>query len=313
MNKQIIYELLKDEICIQDEALRKLIWTLYNNFYVDNDFKQNILLIGDCGTGKTTMLRETTELMNIPMGEVYNLFAPNGMNADLFLNGLFQMNCADEMNGILLLHDFQDCFMYGYSQDFNAMLASGTVNLVDYGYYDISNITFVGEIDTDNVRDIFNDDRSTLSDLDIDEFLSPILNIIKAYLTNANRIIEDENGNRTANVGFEKYVSNAIRSRFLTSTCLDVFKRRIYMEDMGTDEIVNALLSPISVLNMYKDDLLEEYIDSDMFMRRVVNYILESGEGLHATSSAIENTLMNDVKQDRKVLKKGSLFIPTKK
>lgn len=315
MNKQMFYELLKDNICIQDEALRKLIWALYNNFYGENNIRENILLIGDRGSGKTTMLKETAALMDIPFGEVYNAFSSGEINYDLIASGLFQMNVNgnNDGEGILLLHDFQDSFIYGHSQEFNAMMASQILSLGDYGYFNASGVTFVGEIDTDNVRNIFNDDRSSLSDLDTDDFVSPTLNLLKSYLSNANKIKEDKNGNRTANIGFEKYISDVIRNRFLTSTCLDVFERRIYMEDMGTDEIVKALSSPISVLNLYKDDLLEEYIDSDMFRKRVASYILESGEGLHATSSAIENTFMTDVKHNKKVLKKGSLFIPTKK
>ena len=72
MNRQMFFELLKENICIQDEALKKLVWVLYNNFYGENSIKENILLIGDLGSGKTTMIKETAELMDIPMGEVFN-------------------------------------------------------------------------------------------------------------------------------------------------------------------------------------------------------------------------------------------------
>ena len=188
------------------------------------------------------------------------------------------------------------------------MVASNILNLDDFGYFNTSNICFVGEIDTDNVRDIFGNDL-ILSDLDTNSFTSPTLSIIQSYLTNANRVVENEDGSRRANVGFEKYVSDVIKNRFLASTTLDVFKQRIYMEDMGTEEIVKALNSPISTLNLYKDELLDDYMISDEFMRRVAGYILESGEGLHAINAAIENTFMGDLKSDKKVLKKGSLFM----
>ena len=303
MNRQVIYELLKDNLCIQDKALQKLVWALYNNFYNDS-VKQNILLIGDRGTGKTTMLKEAADLMDIPFGEVHNAFSFDDINMNLLVNGLVQLGMnSDNYEGVLLLHDFQDAFIRGHSLEFNAMVASNILNLNNYGYFNTSNICFVGEIDTDNVRDIFGNDM-ILSDLDTNNFTSPTLSIIQSYLTNANRIKEDEDGNKSANIGFEKYISNVIKSRFLASTTLDVFKQRIYMEDMGASDIVKALSSPISSLNLYKDDLLEDYVSSEEFVRKVAGYILESGEGLHAINAAIENTFMNDYKHGAKVLKK---------
>ena len=308
MDKQIIYELLRDNLCIQDKALQKLVWALYNNFYNDG-VNQNILLIGDRGTGKTTMFKEAADLMDIPFGEVHNAFSFDSINMKLLANGLVQLGVnSDNYEGIILLHDFQDAFIRGHSLEFNAMVASNILNLDDFGYFNTSNICFVGEIDTDNVRDIFGNDL-ILSDLDTNSFNSPTLSIIQSYLTNANRVVENEDGSRRANVGFEKYVSDVIKNRFLASTTLDVFKQRIYMEDMGTEEIVKALNSPISTLNLYKDELLDDYMISDEFMRRVAGYILESGEGLHAINAAIENTFMSDLKSDKKVLKKGSLFM----
>ena len=298
MNRQVIYELLKDNLCIQDKALQKLVWALYNNFYNDS-VKQNILLIGDRGTGKTTMLKEAADLMDIPFGEVHNAFSFENINMNLLSNGLVQLGMnSDTYEGILLLHDFQDAFIRGHSLEFNAMVASNVLNLNN------------GEIDTDNVRDIFGNDL-ILSDLDTNDFTSPTLSIIQGYLTNVNRIKEDEDGNKSANIGFEKYVSNVIKSRFLASTTLDVFKQRIYMEDMGAS-IVKALSSSISALNLYKDDLLEDYVSSEEFVRKVAGYILESGEGLHATNAAIENTFMNDYKHGAKVLKKNSIFASLK-
>ena len=167
MQEQIIYDLLKDELMIQDEPLRKLIWVLDKNFYTDGDFKQNILLIGERGSGKTTMLRETAKLMEIPMGEVYNMFVPNGFNVSLFYNGVSQMMSDSESGkGILLLHDFQDSFIYGSSDAFNSMIASGTIDLGDGVYWDVSDITFVGEIDTNNVDDLFPRECNYLDDLE---------------------------------------------------------------------------------------------------------------------------------------------------
>ena len=91
MEEKTIYELLKENIYVQDKALKKLIWALYRNFYLDFGRKQNVLLIGERGTGKTTMLKEVCYTMDIPLGEVYDLFMPNGINISLFLNAYYKV------------------------------------------------------------------------------------------------------------------------------------------------------------------------------------------------------------------------------
>lgn len=311
MEEKIIYELLKENIYVQDKALKKLIWALYRNFYLDFGRKQNVLLIGERGTGKTTMLKEVCDTMDISLGEVYDLFMPNGINISLFLNAYYKvMNNSEDGRGIMLLHDFQNSFLYGQSMTFNSMLASEMLNLDDYGFWDISDITFVGEIDTNNVKDIFLSSKTDLSDLDSDKFLSPTLNIVKEYLTNDNRIKTDEDDNKTASIYFERYITEQIKNKFLSSTCFEVFPVRIHMEDMSADDIIKALSSPISVLNLYRNDLTEEYINSKEFIQKVSNLILESDDGLHFASKAIENTFMKDLKHKEKVLKKDSLFLP---
>ena len=124
MEEYLLYELLKENLRIQDEPLKKLIWVLDKNFNSDYNMKQNILLIGDRGSGKTTMIKETAELMDIPVGEVYNAFSSNEINYDLIASGLFQMNMNgnNDGEGILLLHDFQDSFIYGHNQEFMVIL-----------------------------------------------------------------------------------------------------------------------------------------------------------------------------------------------
>ena len=309
MQEQIIYDLLKDELMIQDEPLRKLIWVLDKNFYTDGDFKQNVLLIGERGSGKTTMLRETAKLMEIPMGEVYNMFVPNGFNVSLFYNGVSQMMSDSESGkGILLLHDFQDSFIYGSSDAFNSMIASGTIDLGDGVYWDVSDITFVGEIDTNNVDDLFPRECNYLDDLENNNFKSPVLNMIKDFFSQDNVVYEDENGNRNVNLGFYNYITKQIKERFLSKVCSDVFNRRIFMDNMGSQEIMKALKSPHSALNLYKNDLTYEYINSDEFVNKVVYNILESGEGLHYLMMAIEEAISHDCKYNHKVLKKGSLL-----
>ena len=314
MEEYLLYELLKENLRIQDEPLKKLIWVLDKNFNSDYNMKQNILLIGERGSGKTTMLREVAELMEIPMGEIYNMFLPGGFNVNLFYNGVSQMmRDSSTGKGILLLHDFQNSFIYGTSDVFNAMIASGVLELGEDSYWDVSNITFIGEIDITNAEELFPKERDFLTDWQNGQFASPVLNVVQSQISNDNIIMVDEEGNKIPNVGFVRFVTNQIRNRFLSSYCAEAFQRKIFMNDMGSKEIYEALCSPHSALNLYRNDLDDDYMHSDAFIQKVVYQIMESGEGLHYVTTAVEDVLSHDVKQNKKVLKKGSLLGSHKK
>lgn len=314
MEEYLLYELLKENLRIQDEPLKKLIWVLDKNFNSDYNMKQNILLIGERGSGKTTMLREVAELMEIPMGEIYNMFLPGGFNVNLFYNGVSQMmRDSSTGKGILLLHDFQNSFIYGTSDVFNAMIASGVLELGEDSYWDVSNITFIGEIDITNAEELFPKERDFLTDWQNGQFASPVLNVVQSQISDDNIIMVDEEGNKIPNVGFVRFVTNQIRNRFLSSYCAEAFQRKIFMNDMGSKEIYEALCSPHSALNLYRNDLDDDYMHSDAFIQKVVYQIMESGEGLHYVATAVEDVLSHDVKQNKKVLKKGSLLGSHKK
>lgn len=314
MEEYLLYELLKENLRIQDEPLKKLIWVLDKNFNSDYNMKQNILLIGERGSGKTTMLREVAELMEIPMGEIYNMFTTGGFNVNLFYNGVSQMmRDSSTGKGILLLHDFQNSFIYGTSDVFNAMIASGVLELGEDSYWDVSNITFIGEIDITNAEELFPKERDFLTDWQNGQFASPVLNVVQSQISNDNIIMVDEEGNKIPNVGFVRFVTNQIRNRFLSSYCAEAFQRKIFMNDMGSKEIYEALCSPHSALNLYRNDLDDDYMHSDAFIQKVVYQIMESGEGLHYVATAVEDVLSHDVKQNKKVLKKGSLLGSHKK
>lgn len=314
MEEYLLYELLKENLRIQDEPLKKLIWVLDKNFNSDYNMKQNILLIGERGSGKTTMLREVAELMEIPMGEIYNMFTTGGFNVNLFYNGVSQMmRDSSTGKGILLLHDFQNSFIYGTSDVFNAMIASGVLELGEDSYWDVSNITFIGEIDITNAEELFPKERDFLTDWQNGQFASPVLNVVQSQISNDNTITIDEEGNKIPNVGFVRFVTNQIRNRFLSSYCAEAFQRKIFMNDMGSKEIYEALCSPHSALNLYRNDLDDDYMHSDAFIQKVVYQIMESGEGLHYVTTAVEDVLSHDVKQNKKVLKKGSLLGSHKK
>lgn len=312
MQEQEIYELLKENICVQDEALKKIIRVLNHNLNYSN-FKQNILLIGERGSGKTTMIKEVANLFDINVSEVYDAFKDGEINLELFYTAFCSLYSSSEgFNGLLLMHDYQDGYIHGNVTDFNSMIASNALNLGDHGIIDVSNVTFVGEIDTTGMEDIFCEPTDSY-DLNDEKFDDPILALLQQAINSTSKVYVDEDGNVSLDFRFMKKIINSIRNRFLSTNCSNAFPLKIYMDAMDTNEILNALSSPISALNLYKDDLDDEYINSSEFMKNVAYQVLESGEGLHFISKAIENTALKDYKKNEKVLKKGSLLIPTRK
>lgn len=230
------------------------------------------------------------------------------------MNGFYKvMSNSDDGRGIILLHDFQNSFIYGSSAGIISMLESNQLNLGEYGYFDVSNVVFVGEVDNNQMQHVFVEENDYLADFSNGEFMSPTLNIVKNYIRDDNKIVTNEKGEKIPSLQLENYISNQIKERFLSSNCLNTFKCRIFMDGMGADEITNALNSPLSALNLYKDELTDEYINSDGFIQKVVYYIMESNDGLHSASKAIEDVVLNDCKYSDKVLKKNSILFSGKK
>lgn len=48
------------------------------------------------------------------------------------------------------------------------------------------------------------------------------------------------------------------------------------MDDMNMEVILSALKSPLSDLNLYRDDLSKDYLLSDAFVKEIAYQIMES-------------------------------------
>lgn len=304
-----IYELLKDELKIQDEALKKLIWVIYRNFYYDGDM-QNVLLLGNHGTGKTTLVRKVTNLLDIPLAEVYDMF-DGDIDYNAFVGGLYDLasqNDDEKAHGVMLMHDFQDSFLYGNFSEISRGISSNNFHFGDNHLYKSSGIMFIGEVNTSYMENIFNKDVDLLEELENNNFLSPTLRLIRSIEDDGAVINVDSKGNRKVELDFEKAICMQIRRIFLSDECKRAFSKKIYMEPLDKKLILNALVSEISPLNLYNDDLEEDYKNSLDFQKKVAYEVIERMNGLCELTEAIENVALEDYKKGYKVLKKGSLL-----
>lgn len=306
MDEKTAYELLNTDFEFQEEALKKLIWTLSKN---NKSFKrpQNILLLGEAGSGKTTLVESVAHTLEIPIGHAYNVFNEFGnIDKENFMNGIYDLAYSvneDELKGVVLLHDFQNCF-YNNTFDYLCSLIKAGAFRTKKGACDISKITFIGEINTTSANDIFVQDYDTLEEFEKGNYNDSILKLL-------NPIEEkyDSDGNKIIN---PNEVAQILKKQFISNECKKTFSKQIFLENISLKDMPDIITSPLSSLNDYKDDLLEEYIKSETFIKKVAYQVYESMEGFHYISKAIEDIASEDYKNNVKVYKKGSLLKPVK-
>lgn len=305
MDEKTAYELLNTDFEFQEEALKKLIWILSKN---NKSFKrpQNILLLGEVGSGKTTLVESVAHTLEIPLGHAYNVFDKFGnIDKENFMNGIYDLAYSnpEELKGIILLHDFQNCFYNGVFNYMCSLLKAGAFRTTN-GACDISKITFVGEINTTSAQDIFNQDYDALEEFKNGNYNDNILKLLKE-----NSEKYDSSGNMIVN---PNEVAELFRQQFISNECKKIFSKQIFLEDISLKDMPNIITSPLSSLNDYKDDLDEDYIKSENFLKKVAYQVYESMEGFHYISQAIEDIALEDYKHNVKVYKKGSLLKPVK-
>lgn len=307
MEARKIYDELSELLCSQNDALKDLVWTIFQNQKLNRP--RNILLVGQLGSGKSTMVELTAQKMNIPMVSISGLCTSNGFNPKVLFNAftrLFAENEKESCQGIVLIQDMRDCFIYGGFSDLSSLITSGTFYF-DNHLFDVSKTMFIGEIDNNELEDCFiKRPVYTLENLD-DAFLpenynsDEIKGIVEELITFGDELECD------TDIYVDMY-KEALRKTFLSIECSKAFSKKIFMEDMRIEDIRSALTSPISELQIYKDDLCEEYINSTHFINSVAGHIRESMVGLHDLDEAVQEIASFDSKKKIKVYKKDSLM-----
>ena len=307
METQDIYNELREMLCNQDKALKELVWTIARNKKLNRP--KNVLLVGEVGTGKSTMVECTANKMNIPVARVTGFLTPQGTDPIVLYNAftsLFVQNNKESFKGIVLIQDMKDIFLYGGFATLSSIINSG-IYTYENRVLDISETMFIGEIDNNDLEDCFiekpvytldNIDEAIYSaEYNGDEVREIIADIIDMYGEEDNNV--------------DMYVDQyreAIRKTFLSPACTRVFNKKIFMDVMGVEDIKKAIESPVSELQTYSDDLCAEYMTSQHFINSVANHISESLVGLHDLDDAVRDVSLFDSKRKIKVYKENSLM-----
>lgn len=307
MNTKKIYNELKEMLCNQDKALKELVWTVARNEKLDRP--KNVLLVGEVGTGKSTMVECVANKMNKSLAKVSGLCTSNGMNPKVLYDAFLRLHCSNEdgsLKGIVLIEDMRNCFIYGGFSDISSLINSGSFSF-NKNFFDLTSTMFIGEIDTNGLEECFTMPTSVTIDNIEDAFILPnydgdeIKNIIEDLICLADDI------DNPVDMYSDKY-RDAIKRTFLSIECNKVFGKKIFAESMKREDICNALKSPISELQTYSDDLCEEYMHSDYFINSIANHISESLIGLHDLDNAVKDVTRFDSKRKIKVYKEDSLM-----
>lgn len=307
MEAQEVYNELKAMLCNQDKALKELVWTIIRNQKLSRP--KNVLLVGELGSGKSTMVELTAQKMGIPFAEMSGFCTPQGLVSTVFYNAcskLFLQNDCDNCKGIVLIHDMKDIFLCGGFLTLNSIITSGSFTYNRH-FIDISDIMFIGEIDNNGLEDCFIE-KPVFTIENIDEAIYPseyngdeVRNLIADLIDFAGEIdnIDD--------VYLDQY-REAIRKEFLSPQCNKLFNKKIFMDTMEVEGIKKALTSPVSELQTYSDDLCEDYISSPHFINLVASHISESLVGLHDLDDAVRDVSSFDNQRQVKVYKENSLL-----
>ena len=307
MEVKEIYNELNELLCTQDKALKELVWTVARNQKLSKP--KNVLLVGELGSGKSTMVELLAQKMNIPLVGLTGFFTPAGVAPMAFYNALtklFMANDRQGCKGIVLVHDMKEVFIYGGLTTFNSLITSGVFTFNNH-YFDISKTMFIGEVDNNDFEDCFIEKPVyTLDNIDEAIYSSEyngdkVREVINDIISVCGE--EDE----TDDMYIEQY-REAIRQTFLSLECTKIFNKKIFMDTIGVEDIKKALKSPVSELQTYSDELCEEYMSSPHFIDSVASHISESLVGLHDLDDAVQDVSRYDSKRKMKVYKEGSLL-----
>lgn len=175
--------------CPQDkQALIRFIMQVHTNQCIyngtSNNVKhENVLLDGDFGIGKTTMAEEVAKVFGIPFykflfpkigGVIDSGILSNVLN-DIFENMYNENEHNKKLNGLIVIDELEKALNFDCLNMLDNIIGMKYYSLYDsnselYINVDISNITFVGEINRDRTREYVTiPEVRYVSSLEIDE------------------------------------------------------------------------------------------------------------------------------------------------
>ena len=318
--------------CPQDKsALIRLIMQVHTNQniynkkenkdkYSENDYKakhENILLDGDFGIGKTTMVEEVAKAFKIPF---YKFLFPKIGNIvssdillqnfnDIFANMYNENGHNTKLTGIVLIDELEKVLEFDCFNMLDNIISMKCFSLYDensdsYIILDISNVTFVGEINRDmaseyvsipNIKyvsfsEVSGDDGDEIIYVNDDELDKKQIDIdkkIKKVMSGKDNFSEDLECLRTENINLqvlkeqlvEKERQNVFNSKvdYITDTpsMWHLFGNHISFLPLSLDSIITILVE--SNISEYKN--LASKLGAEDFLEFVnKEVIIQAGE-----------------------------------
>ncbi len=243
----------------QDDILKKLILAFNNNNKNGNQFHQNILLLGRYGFGKTTLVKQAVKTLNMPLCEVNGVFSLNAVDMDQFanaINELYETTESLDLYGVILIHEMAKCFQYDQIEALKQVILPQNIYSVDGTAVNISKVTFVGEIDTNDFDQKY-----------INENKKPI-----------------GFGNRHTNTN-EEEISQAVYEIINDYSTHRMFNTQLKMNELKDENVKEMLKSEISPLKVLESNygLIKNSIilKSDEFINEVAEKVITSENGMH--------------------------------
>ncbi len=171
-----VYDKVSDKIVGQDEQIKNIISVIYGNQVLSNSLisneqkkvnKRNMVIMGKTGTGKSTIIKEIKNNIDLPL--CITTLSNEDKGADLLKIIVGLLNDADNnielaSKGVVVVEDLSDEERYmvvgdailpSGKLDFNYLLDAGVINIEvneEEASFDLSNVSFIFLVNTENRR-----------------------------------------------------------------------------------------------------------------------------------------------------------------
>ncbi len=278
--------------CPQDgETLYKFIMAMMKNKNISErgnyaGVHKDILLAGNFGIGKTTMVRECAKELNLPFHEFIastNGGIDLGFDENFYdvINELWLENDDEFLNGVILINNLEEIFIHNAQKNLGNYIKKQTLEISDTIVH-LDNIIYVGEFDISNYLNKSN----FTAKFRIDKLFSR---------KNRDALIKKE---------LWRQYNSRIYKVFNSRDMRNIFSRQIIMPDLDKEDIRRVLLN--SSISEYQEFL--SHLDIDEFggftNKEVIDYIVssvnESPLKLNAISPILENLYIDAKKHVKK-------------
>lgn len=293
MDIDLVYEKLKESIVGQDDAIKQVLSTVYFNqklFESDlpddklRSLKQNILVIGDTGTGKTEMIKQMAKVLDIPCviedATQYTIEGYKGLSVDDMFKHLCMSADYDlerAQRGILVIDEIDKKSSNG---DVSQIATSG----VQYSLLKL----------LEGTKYFVPADKEY--DLDPFEFDSARLTVI---LSGSFSSLKEE---KDKVIGFEansnevqKYNTNELKKSGIVPELLGRMSKIVYLNSLSKDDYIKILNeSNLSVLNLTDDfykSLGINVVYTDSFIDEVARLALTRDSGARGLKTVFDEAL----------------------